>query len=318
MKTLMMTAMLAATLTVNAQQRFVPGKNKVEFSSEGIRMVGNLYLPTNYKNGQKFPVVISIGPFTQVKEQLAQVYSTRMMEAGFAAFAFDFRFWGESGGEPRSFESPKDKIQDIKNAVSFLSTLGPVDANRIGIIGACFGAGYVAQAVSEDARIKSWGTVAAWINEEESLKKIFGEETLLYRDRLSDEASAAYASTGKMQYAPAYEIGNNKAAMFADLDYYGNPKRGAVPSWKNEYALISHKAWHEFSPLPIASKITTPVLFVHSDGSALPEVLKELYNKVQGEKKLYWTTGNHLDFYDQEKEVTDASSALATHFKQTL
>lgn len=306
---------LESNFNVNGQAANI---RKVEFMSEGLILKGNLYLPSTYKEGHKLPVIITVGPFTQVKEQVAAVYSKKMAEAGFAAFAFDFRFWGESEGLPRSFESPKDKVQDIKNAVTYLQTLPEIDGSRIGIIGACFGAGYVAKAVAEEPRIKSWATVAAWLNDEENLQKLFTKETLDYRDSLSAEANTAFIRSGKMDYAPAYEVGNKKAAMFFTVDYYGNPKRGAIPEWKNEYALTSHKVWHDFNVWSFDKTIATPVLFVHSDGSALPENLRRLYNDVKGPKQLYWSTGEHTEFYDRPEQVADAAQALVKHFKATL
>ena len=43
-----------------------------------------------------------------------------LAERGLAALAFDHRFFGESGGEPRQFENPAAKIEDIRNAVTAL------------------------------------------------------------------------------------------------------------------------------------------------------------------------------------------------------
>lgn len=291
---------------------------QVEFLSDGLVLKGNLYLPANYKQGDKLPVIIAVGPFTQVKEQVAAVYSKKMSDAGFAALAFDFKFWGESEGMPRYFESPKDKIEDIKNSVTYLQALPEIDDSKIGIIGVCFGAGYVAKAVVEDKRIKSWGTVAAWLNDEDNLVKLFSKQTLDYRDSLSLTASKKFVGDGKMEYAPAYEVGNKKAAMFFTVDYYGNPKRGAIPQWKNKYALTSHKVWHDFNVWSFDQTITTPALFVHSDDSALPENLRRLYNDVKGAKELYWSNGEHTEFYDKTEQVNDASQALVKHFKATL
>jgi hypothetical protein len=319
MKTLTMISLLTtASIAADAQQTLRPGVNRVTFKSENETMAGNLYLPASYKQGNKLPVILIVGPFTQVKEQIPAKYAEKMMEGGFAAFGFDFRFWGESGGTPRSFESPKDKITDIKNAVTFLETIDAIDKDRMGAIGVCFGAGYVAEVVSSDKRIKAWGTVAAWLNDEENLVKLFTKPTLDYRDSLSMAADKNYKKTGKMEYAPAYEVGNKKAAMFFTVDYYGNPERGAIPQWKNQYALISHKAWHDFNIWSVASAITTPALFVHSNESALPENVKRLHNSVKGSKELYWTSGEHTEFYDRGQQVNEASQALIRHFKEAL
>jgi dienelactone hydrolase len=89
-----------------------------------------------------------------IKEQMPAIYAQKLADRGFAAFAFDFRSWGESGGKLRNFESPTVKIADIKSAVSFLQTVDAVDSNRIAGLGICASAGYMAVATAEDPRIK--------------------------------------------------------------------------------------------------------------------------------------------------------------------
>lgn len=94
--------------------------NKVTFKSEGETLVGNLYLPTSKVESEKIPAIIVGGSWITVKEQMAGLYAERMAEQGFAALAFDFRTFGESGGEPRQYESGALKTQDFKNAGSVL------------------------------------------------------------------------------------------------------------------------------------------------------------------------------------------------------
>jgi uncharacterized protein len=100
---------------------FKAGTNRVTFSSEGEKMVGVLYLPKSYKSGDKLPTVIVTGAWMTIKEQMPSIYAQKLADRGFAAFVFDFRTWGESGGKLRGFESPTAKIADIKNAVSFFA-----------------------------------------------------------------------------------------------------------------------------------------------------------------------------------------------------
>lgn len=114
--------------TVIAANAYKPGVNRVTFQSEGETLVGNLYLPASYKAGDKLPAAIVAGSWTTVKEQMPSIYARKLAEQGFAALAFDFRTFGESGGKIRSFESPTAKIVDIKNAVSFLQTVDAVES----------------------------------------------------------------------------------------------------------------------------------------------------------------------------------------------
>jgi hypothetical protein len=85
-------------------------------------------------------VVVAVGPLTSVKEQAAGTYAEAMSARGYAALAFNYRCFGESGGRRRQFEKPEAKIEDIRNAATAL----PWDDRLTGLplfgVGVCFGA----------------------------------------------------------------------------------------------------------------------------------------------------------------------------------
>jgi len=115
---------------------------KVKFESEGLTLTGNLYYPDNFEEGKSYPAIVVSGSWTTVKEQMAGTYAKELSSKGFITLAFDFRNFGESEGEPRFYESPDQKKEDIKNAITFLATLPEVDKNAIGLFGVCAGAMY--------------------------------------------------------------------------------------------------------------------------------------------------------------------------------
>jgi dienelactone hydrolase len=213
-----------ASDTIIAANSYKPGVNRVTFQSEGEKLVGNLYLPANYKAGDKLPAVVVAGSWTTVKEQMPATYAQKLAEQGFAALAFDFRFFGESGGKVRGFESPSAKIADIKNAVSFLQTVEAVDGNRIAGLGICASVGYMAVATARDSRIKSFIAVAPWIHDATIVNTIYGgEEVVKAKIESSQAARAKFEQTGKAEYVPAISTTNKQAAMYGNVDYYLNP-----------------------------------------------------------------------------------------------
>src|SRR5687768_7592626 len=106
-----------------------PKNMAVNFDSEGEKITGNLLLPAGYKEGQRLPVIIVVGPWTQVKEQVQYFYGRKLTKQGYAVLNFDFRNWGESGGKPRFNESTNEKVKDVLNAVQFLKTHPAIDAS---------------------------------------------------------------------------------------------------------------------------------------------------------------------------------------------
>lgn len=102
-------------------------------------------------------------------------------------------------------------------------------------------------------------------------------------------------------------------------DYYTSPQRGVIPAWKNQFATMSWVDWLNLDSInQVAPKITQPILMIHSDESALPDNVRRFYGLVKAPKQMYWTKGRHLNFYDRDKEVSDAVQALTGHFQNTL
>ncbi|WP_249671293.1 alpha/beta hydrolase, partial [Bacillus thuringiensis] len=80
-------------------------------------------------------------------------------ELGYVTIAFDASYQGESEGEPRYIEEPAARVEDIRCAVDYLTTLAYLDNNRIGVLGVCAGGGYAVNAAMTERRIKAVGTV---------------------------------------------------------------------------------------------------------------------------------------------------------------
>ncbi len=294
--------------------------NKVNFQSEGETITGNLFLPQNASE-KKLPAVIVGGSWTTVKEQMANLYAGKLAERGFAALTFDFRGFGESGGAFRQFEDAALKTRDFKNAMSFLQTQAAVDAERIGGLAVCASAGYMARAVAEDDRFKSFAAIAGWFQHPDTTPMFYGgAEGVSRRLALAEAAMKKYQDTGETDYVPAYDPHDENAAMFFELDYYASSQRGAVSEWKNQFAVASWKPWLELNAIDgVAEKITAPALFIHSDNCALPDNVKLFYSLVKGAKDFYWSSeGSQIDYYDQEPFVSKSAEIASLHFKNTL
>ena len=312
----------------NTQQqdnRITP--RKVEFISDGAKLVGNLYLPQNYQAGKKYPAVIVSGSWTTVKEQMAGLYAGKLAGRDFITLAFDFRNFGESEGDPRFYENPVQKVEDIENAVTYLQSLPEVDGDRIGALGICAGSMYTLMAAAEDKRIKSVVTAASWLHDAEAVKMFYGgEDGVQARVAAARAAKKTFAETGEVEYIPSISTTDESAAMFGPYDYYLNPERGAIPQWSaDKFAVMTWEDWLTLDPMPSAAKLNAPTLMIHSDGAVLPQYTKQYFEQIATEdKKLYWmeteleSPYHQFNFYDQESEVNESIEQARQWFTKKL
>jgi len=296
-------------------------KTKIQFYSDGLVLVGNLYTPENFDQSKKYPTILVGGSWTTVKEQMSGLYAEELAKQGFITLAIDPRYFGESEGQPRFWENPTAKISDFKNAITFLETVQGVDTNNIFLTAVCASSGYLATVAAEDKRIKGFATIAAWLHDGEAVKLIYGgEEGVQSKIKHAQEAKKKFAESGEVEYIPSISTTDTTAAMFGEYDYYLNPNRGAIPQWSaDKFAVMSWEDWLTFNPMTTAKNIQVPTIMIHSDGAVLGDYVKSFFNDIPHENKiLHWTEGFQLDFYDQPKQVSEAVTAISVFFKNNL
>src|SRR5246127_5384610 len=135
---------------------------KVTFPNQLTSMAGILFVPPNMDKTKKYPALAVAHPFGGVKEQTAGTYARKMAEKGYVTLAFDASHQGESGGYPRDTENPAERMEDIRCAVDYLTTLPIVDEDRIGLLGVCAGGSYVMAVAPTEMRAKAVASVSLW------------------------------------------------------------------------------------------------------------------------------------------------------------
>jgi len=133
-------------------------KTRISFSSGGLFLEGILAIP---EGAGPFPAVIVCHPHPlyggSMDNNVVNSLSETLTQAALVSFKFNFRGVGGSQGE---FDQAIGEQEDVKAAISFISTVKEVDSERIGLAGYSAGAGFAFPVGFNDDRIRALAAVS--------------------------------------------------------------------------------------------------------------------------------------------------------------
>jgi uncharacterized protein len=288
---------------------------RVTFTSGGATIVGSLYLPAGASATRPTEAAVVTGAWMTIKEQMAGRYARELAERGVAALAFDFRGWGESGGQPRAMEDPRTKIEDIRAAAAFLRGRPEIKRDAVSGLGVCASAGYMAEAAAGAGGLRSVALVAPWLHDRAIVNAVYGGESAVAAlIATSREAAERERRTGQSTLVPAASTTDRNAVMF-NVPYYTEPARGLLPQWENRFNVASWEGWLRFDAQRSAPRLKAPLLMIHSDAAAIPQGARQFYAAVPAPKRELWLDGvGQFDFYDGAEAVSRSADEVARHF----
>ncbi len=318
---------MGGRMSPDSPTEFNIGVNKIHFFSEGTKVVGNLYLPKNYKKGQKLPAVVVIGPKGAVKEQTQSVYAKKISENGFITLVIDHRTYGESGGEPRHYENPYMKVEDgknaVKNAVSYIASLDIVDKSRMGALGVCNGGGFGLAVAIYDRRVKAYASVSGLFDLRSQIinGKPGDKKRLSGIMKQSVDARQQYFETGEVAYIKQMtEADENSNQLRKEAaEYYLTP-RGRVPNWgENRMVVMSRDTRRSFDITDQIAVLPVPYLAIAGTKALTFGLSKIAYERANEPKELFKIEGaTHLDLYDIDEYVDQAVNKLSMFYSKSL
>ena len=285
-------------------QRVVTMKS-VRFRNGSITLAGNLYLPSGFDVSRKYGAIVVVHPGGGVKEQTAGLYAQKMAEQGFVALAFDSSHQGESGGEPRLLENPAARVEDVRSAVDYVTTLAYVNPGRIGCLGICAGSGYTIKAVTTERRIRAVATVSAvdtgaaarkgW----EGKAPVSDQIATLEAVAAQRTAEAAGALPRYVEYVPEIIDGTTHRDMREAYEYYRTPRGQMHPNSPNKMLFTSLDKMLAFTGFDqVDTLLTQPLLVIAGSEAGSLWHSQELHAKAKGEKELFIIKGaTHMDLY---------------------
>jgi len=126
-------------------------KKEVSFKVKGTSISAWLYLPENLSS--PVPCIVMGHGFGGTGNMLLENYAIRYQKAGFATLIFDYRFFGDSEGEPRQLIWIPYQLEDWSAAVAYARNLKEIDPAKIALWGTSMSGGHVIVTAAKDKNI---------------------------------------------------------------------------------------------------------------------------------------------------------------------
>ncbi len=148
------------------------GREEIRFPSAGEECAAWLFRPEGL-DGPVPCVVIGSG-ISCVRDQGLDRFAERFAAAGFAALAFDYRHFGDSGGQPRGLVTGTRQQDDFRAAMAAARRIEGIDPKRLVLWGYSLGGGNVQGVAIDDDSIAAAICVAPVVDGARSLLHIGG------------------------------------------------------------------------------------------------------------------------------------------------
>lgn len=118
-------------------------RSNEHFTSGGVRCAAWVYRPTTSTDEQPAPVIVMAHGLGSVRLLRLPAYAERFAAAGYVVVVFDYRFFGDSDGQPRQVVDIPSQLGDWRAALAWARTLDGVDPRRVIAWGTSFAGGHV-------------------------------------------------------------------------------------------------------------------------------------------------------------------------------
>ncbi|MFI1383319.1 alpha/beta hydrolase [Embleya sp. NPDC020886] len=292
-------------------------REKVHFVSGGTRCAAWHY------PGDNGACVIMAGGFAVTKEPGTDPFAKRFHEAGFGVLAFDYRRFGESGGQPRQVASIRGQLADWQAAIEFAGTLPGVDPARLAGWAFSVSGGHVLRVAARSPRPAGPG-LAAVIAQTPNvdgpivLRAAARYQTSLALLRLAGRGilDALGGAVGRPPLLVPLAGARGTVALLAtpdapEGDRALNPDN-IHPDWQQAVAARSTLALGWYRPGRDAHRVRCPILIVvcDQDRTALAEPAVAVARRAPHAELLRVPGGHYAPFTSAHEQVVEAELAF--------
>lgn len=270
-------------------------KRVVHFYSEGSRLEGDIFLPSDFRPGERRPGIVLCHGFTGIREIILPEYARVFTEAGYVSLIFDYRGFGKSEGAKWRL-IPLEQIEDICNAITFLRAQAEVDPERIGIWGTSFGGAHAPYVAAIDNRVKvavgqvGFGDGERFVNDVRS----YSERVELIGKLEEDRRLRVLKGEGEKLDPLELALRDPQSRAFLPEAVKEYPQMRCELSWETLEKTLVYK------PIDVVDRISPRALLLvgaEKDTIAPIEGYQKLYERAREPKKLVILPITHYEIY---------------------
>jgi alpha-beta hydrolase superfamily lysophospholipase len=274
-----------------------------------------LFVPYDSKADDPRGGIVLCTGTTGIKEVCFEIAETFCNE-GFVVLTFDYRGFGESGGQ-RGRMIWYEQVIDIRNAITYMRTRPEVDRDRVGLWGSSYGGALAPYAFAMDERAAACVGELGFADGYASTAMRLGEDEIRVFKAMLEEDRERRVLHNDPMYADLNALSGDPTAVKQHEEM-----EKEFPQLKNRQIILQSLDAHaEFSPLSVIEKKgDRPLLLMAAElDSICPwEEYKTLYDTAPEPKEwILFENVNHPQFYEGENRERSNAEALS-FFKQHL
>ncbi len=288
-------------------------RQDITFISEGLHCSGWLYIPDNLASEDKAPCIVMAPGYSAVKEMGSSYFAERFADAGFVTLVFDYRYFGDSEGEPRGQLFPLEQQEDYRNAITWISDHSQIDPMRIGIWGSSYSGGLVLYVGIFDKRVKAIVAQVPSAMNCEARRAMNPERWDSVGKWLIQDRTERYR-TSKINYIKVVAPEGEPCVLSQPGTYeaYMDISKTA-PNWRNQITVQSLEKQREFDPVSLIHMISpTPLLMIPAEhDNLLPlDPVVSSYERALEPKSIKILPCAHFDVYKEPWSVEAVEAAI--------
>ncbi len=305
-------------------------QREVIFYSEGDKIVGTVYLPDDYKEGEKRATVIANSGWTGLNIVYPAMFARDLTARGYVCIGFDYRGFRPTEGLAK-YTTLEREVEDVCAAINFAKAQPEIDINKLGLIGWGVGGAVCIEAARREPIVKVVGTFNSFVDGDRWMRMGMGNDKYHRAKELLEEDKITRATTGDIVLRHPYTIYPNitesgnfyveKTLTKLNGGLVAKANEDAEEAFPTPMSTAIGDSYFRFNVEWALQNLDAAVFVGHGKKNELHDKIEaeEAYRLAKGPKELYYVDGKHNEWmFDNDPKLVGLMDAYAAFFAKNI